>query len=245
MHPSVGAGVSQHSNFKQDPWGRLLRTLDYTSSMVYGGPELAWEVGRRVREMHESIRGMRPDGERYDGLEPGAYAWVHGTLAESIVRGHGLFCSAPLGPAEVGEFWEEWRRLGSLIGVGDGDLPEKWLGFEDYFEEMVELELQDTEAAQDVIAALRDPAAPPLPWLRDGIWRLLRWPGTRAGALATFGMLPPALRERLGVRWSSTKQLRFQALGRVSRASGPLMPPHVRSFGPTYLRWRGPAVAGR
>ena len=30
-HPTVGAGVTQHSNFKQDPWGRLIRTLDYTS----------------------------------------------------------------------------------------------------------------------------------------------------------------------------------------------------------------------
>ena len=29
-HPTVGAGVSEHSDFKADPWGRLLRTLDYT-----------------------------------------------------------------------------------------------------------------------------------------------------------------------------------------------------------------------
>ena len=108
---------------------------------------------------------------------------------------------------------------------------------------MVERELEDTEAAQDVIAALRDPAAPPLPWLREGVWRLLRWPCTRAGALATMGMLPPVLRERLGVRWSATKELRFRALARISRASGPLMPPQARSFGPNYLRWRGPAIA--
>ena len=28
-HPTVGAGVLEHSNFREDPWGRLLRTLDY------------------------------------------------------------------------------------------------------------------------------------------------------------------------------------------------------------------------
>ena len=95
-HPSVGAGVSQHSDFKQEPWGRLLRTLDYTSSMVYGGADLAWEVGRRVREMHRRIEGVRPDGVPYHALDPGPYAWVHATLAESIVRGHRLFCSPPL-----------------------------------------------------------------------------------------------------------------------------------------------------
>jgi uncharacterized protein (DUF2236 family) len=237
-HPSVGAGVSQHSNFKQDPWGRLLRTLDYTSSMVYGGPELAWEVGRRVRAMHNGIQGIRPDGVRYHALDPEPYAWVHATLAESIVRGHALFCSPPLRPDETERFWSEWRRLGRLIGVRYADLPETWPELLTYFDRMVEDELEDTEAAQDVIGALRDPAAPPLPWMRDGVWRLLRWPYARTGALATMGMLPPPLRERLGVRWSGSKELRFRALGRLSRASGPLMPPQAKQFGPNYLRWR-------
>jgi uncharacterized protein (DUF2236 family) len=238
-HPSVGAGVSQHSNFKQDPWGRLLRTLDYTSAVVYGGPELAWRVGRRVRAMHARIEGVRPDGIRYCALDPEPYAWVHATLAESIVRGHELFCS-PLQRDQIECFWSEWRRMGRLVGVREGDLPERWSGLLEYFDSMVERELQDTEAAQDVIAALSDPAAPPLPWLREGVWRLVRWPWTRVGALATIGMLPPLLRERLGVRWSTTKQLRFRALTRLSRTSGPLLPPQAKRFGASYLHWRDP-----
>jgi len=135
-HPSVGAGVSQHSNFKEDPYGRLLRTLDYTSSVIYGGPDLAWEVGRRVREMHKQIKGVRPDGERYHALEPRPYAWVHATLADAIVRAHNLFCRPALTPAQSQEFWEEWRRMGRLIGVRDQDLPETWPELLDYFDEI-------------------------------------------------------------------------------------------------------------
>lgn len=237
-HPTVGAGVSQHSNFSEDPWGRLLRTLDYTSSMVYGGPELAWEVGRRVRAMHNRIKGVRPDGVRYHALDPEPYAWVHATLAESIVRGHDLLCSPPLRSDETESFWSEWRRVGRLIGVRYDDLPETWPELLTYFDRMVADKLENTEAAQDVIGALRDPAAPPLPWMRDSVWRLLRWPWTRTGALATIGMLSPPLRERLGVRWSATKQLRFRALVRLSRASGPVMPSQAKQFGLNYLRWR-------
>jgi uncharacterized protein (DUF2236 family) len=243
MHPTVGAGVTQHSNFKQDPWGRLLRTLDYTSSVVYGGPELAWEVGRRVREMHKRIKGVRPDGRRYHALEPGPYAWVHATLAEAIIRAQRAFCSPPLRPAEAEEFWAEWRRMGRLVGVRPDDLPESWPGLLAYFDEMVERELEDTEAAQDVLAALLDPAAPPLPWMRDGVWRVLRWPSTRAGSLATLGLLPPVLRERLGVEWGPGRERRFRALARLARASRPLMPPQARNFGPHYLRWRREAIA--
>jgi uncharacterized protein (DUF2236 family) len=242
-HPSVGAGVTQHSNFKEDPWGRLLRTLDYTSSVIYGGPDLAWEVGRRVREMHKRIKGVRPDGQRYHALEPGPYAWVHATLAEAIIRAHRLFCSPQLTRSDVDQFWAEWRRMGRLIGVRYDDLPETWSELLAYFDRMVEDELEDTEAAQDVITSLLDPAAPPLPWMRDGIWRVVRWPSTKAGSLATLGMLPPVLRERLGVEWGPGKERRFRALARIARASRPLMPPQARNFGPHYLRWRHEAIA--
>src|SRR5260370_13407659 len=84
-HPTVGAGVSEHSQFRRDPWGRLLRTLDYTYTMIYGGPRAAGEMGRRIRAFHRQITGVLPDGRRYSALEPGAYAWVHATIAAAIV----------------------------------------------------------------------------------------------------------------------------------------------------------------
>ena len=242
MHPTVGAGVTQHSNFKEDPWGRLLRTLDYTSAMTYGGPDLAWEVGRRVREMHTQIEGVRPDGSPYHALEPGPYAWVHTTLAESIIRGHNAFCSPPLGLREIGQFWAEWRRMGQLIGVGYDDLPASWPELQAYFKKMVEDELEATEAAHDVLTSLLDPAAPPLRLMRDPIWRLFRWPSGRAAWLATVGMLPPILRERLGVGWGPRRERSFGILARTVRAARPLMPPQARNFGLHYLRWRREAI---
>src|SRR5204862_8051653 len=97
--------------------------------------------------------------------------------------------------------------------------------------------------ARDVLSALLDPAAPPLPWMRDGVWRVVRWPSTKAGSLAALGMLPPVLRERLGVEWGPGNDRRFRLLGRMARASRPLLPPQARNFGPHYLRWRREAIA--
>ena len=37
-HPTVAAGVREHSNFERDPWGRLWRTLDFVNVFVYGSP---------------------------------------------------------------------------------------------------------------------------------------------------------------------------------------------------------------
>ena len=88
-HPTVGSGVRDHSTFEQDPWGRLLRTMDYLYLFVYGGRDAA-AMGRRLRHLHKQIKGTNADGSRYHALEPEAYAWVHATLMESgFARGRG------------------------------------------------------------------------------------------------------------------------------------------------------------
>jgi uncharacterized protein (DUF2236 family) len=241
-HPTVGAGVSEHSNFREDPYGRLLRTLDYTYSLTYGGPRLAGEVGRRVREMHKHIKGTKPDGERYHALEPEAYAWVHATLGDAIVTGHRRF-GLRMSPGEIEAFWAEWRRNGRLVGVREDDLPGSWADFRAYFDRMVADRLGPNEAVDDVLAALAEPAAPPLPLLGDRAWRAARLPAVRLFNLATVGLLPPLLRERFGARWSRARQLELRALGRAARAATPLMPRSLRNTGPTYLRWRREAIA--
>ena len=132
--------------------------------------------------------------------------------------------------------------MGRLVGVRYEDLPESWPELLVYFDEMVRTRLEDTEAAQDVIAALRDPASP-LPWLRGPIWRAVRWPPATAGTWRRSGCCRPCFASGSGSIGARTKEIRFRALARVSRASRPLMPPPARSFGPSYLRWRGSAIA--
>ena len=134
-HPTVAAGVREHSDFKADPWGRLWRTLDYVHMLVYGGPENAMSTGRAMRAMHQRIKGVAPDGRRYHALEPEAYAWVHATLAATIVGSHERF-GRPLTPDQRARFWDEWRGLGRLLGIREGDLPETWAAFRAYVDEM-------------------------------------------------------------------------------------------------------------
>jgi uncharacterized protein (DUF2236 family) len=236
-HPTVGAGVSEHSNFRADPWGRLLRTLDYSYAMTYGGPAVATEMGRRIREMHKQIKGVKPDGERYHALEPEAYAWVHATLAHSIVRGHELL-GRPMDAPTVEQFYAEWRLAGQLIGVRERDLPENWAAFRDYFEQMMTERLERTPAVDEVLEALEDPTRPSLPFLPQAAWRLARIPATHQIGLVTAGLLDPALRERFGIAWTRGKERELQLLGATSRTVTPLLPATLRCVGPRYLRWR-------
>ena len=85
-HPVVSAGVAEHSNFQEDPYGRLIRTLDYVNVSVFGSDQAAAAMGSRTREMHKRIKGVMPAGRRYHSLEPGPFAWVHATLVHSILK---------------------------------------------------------------------------------------------------------------------------------------------------------------
>jgi uncharacterized protein (DUF2236 family) len=241
-HPTVGAGVSEHSQFQRDPWGRLLRTLDYSYTMVYGGPAAAAEMGRRIRSFHGQIQGRRADGRRYHALEPEPYAWVHATLAKAIVLGHEHF-GRPLSDPEREQFWAEWRALGRLLGIGEDQLPGDWAAFRDYFNAMVDRRLQHTAAVDEVLGALARPPAPALAVLRGPGWAALRPPLGHLLGLATIGLLPAQLRGRFGLSWSRSEEVQLRALGAALRGMTPLMPPALRNSGPVYLRWRREAIA--
>jgi uncharacterized protein (DUF2236 family) len=241
-HPTVAAGVREHSNYAEDPWGRLLRTLDYTYLMSYGGPEVAETTGRRLRTMHKRIKGTAPDGRRYYALEPEPFAWVHATLVEGIVAASQRFARR-LSDEQIERLYREWLALGRVIGIRDEDLPADWAGFRAYFDRMVEERLEDSDVIHGVLETLTKPAPPPLPVLRGRAWRAVRWPLARTGALATVGLLPPLLRERCGLRWTAGQERELSALAAVSRAMTPILPKRLRYMGPPYLRWRADAIA--
>src|SRR4051812_11300983 len=57
-HPLVAAGVSQHSNYREDPWGRLYRTLGVTTRIIFGSTDTAEEAAERLWNVYGRVRGV-------------------------------------------------------------------------------------------------------------------------------------------------------------------------------------------
>jgi uncharacterized protein (DUF2236 family) len=239
-HPTVGAGVNDYSDFERRPWDRLMKTIDYVSLLVYGGQD-AIPAGRRLRELHKHFKGVRADGEPYTALEPEAYAWVHATLLQTYVAGHAHF-GRPMTPGEIERFYVEYRGLGRLIGVRERDLPDTWSEFETYFERMVAEELVHTVSVDSVMGAIRHAPPPPVP-MPDALWRALRIPAARVLRLGGAGLMTPALRARLRIRWSQADETQFRVLGGISRSLTPVLPERLKVMGPAQLRWRRAEIA--
>jgi len=240
-HPTVGAGVSEHSQFRSDPWGRLFRTLDYSCTMVYAGPEAAAEMGARIRAYHRQIRGTMPDGQPYHALEPDAYAWVHATLAAGIVAAHERF-GRSLEEHQREQLWAEWRALERLLGIRARDLPGDWRSFRAYFERMVHETLVHTSAVDEVLQALASPVTPAMAARYRPLWAIARPQVGHVVRLASIGLLPEELRGRFGGPWSGTRALELRTLARALRAATPVMPQALLNTGPGYLTWREAAL---
>lgn len=235
-HPTVGAGVAEHSDFMEDPWGRLIRTLDFLNGVIYGGPELAGQIGIRVRTMHQAIRGRKADGSRYHALEPEAYAWVHATLAASVVHGHELF-GTPFTESELEQFWDEWLKLSRLLGIRDGELPESWAEFDPYFNSIVSERLERTAAVGMVLQALERPKRP-LRLIPNRAWKVLRVPAAQLTLIGTAGLLGNELRERFELPWSPGRERLLRVAGAASRAGGIALIGPLGNIGPGYVRVR-------
>jgi uncharacterized protein (DUF2236 family) len=237
--PTVGAGVEQHSNFKAEPWRRLYGTLLSLTTIVYGTTAEACAEVERLRAMHQPIRGVDEQGRRYAALRPAPWAWVHGTLAWSVIRLNELF-RTPFTPAETEQYWQEWLTVGRLLGVRDGDLPDTYAAFVALIEDASRTQLEVNQSVRDVVQSVSlIPAPAPLRFLGP-IWRLgIGRPVGAVSRLVTIGALPPAVTERLGLALTEREQRRLRRFIALVAGLRRLLPPPVRP-GPAALliRWR-------
>lgn len=203
MHPVIDAGVRQHSRFKKEPFSRFYETARSMATIVYGGDEGSAAECRRLRKMHVAIRGVDDDGRRYHALDPEAWAWVYATLVKGSMDSQFTF-GPGVNRATLETYYREARELGLSLGVRVQDLPESWTDFESYFDTMIAERLVATESARDVLAFLGELPKPF--FVPRFVWRPLTWPVAWTIRFVTTGTLPAALRERLGLSWSTSEE---------------------------------------
>ena len=74
LHPAVLAGVWDHSSFRADLHGRLRRTARFIAVTTYGRKSDAEAAIARVRQIHELVCGVLPNGAPYAASNPALLA---------------------------------------------------------------------------------------------------------------------------------------------------------------------------
>ena len=232
-HPSVAAGVDEHSDFRSDPWARLLATIRSYLRIVYGTTGAARSEIRR-------LNGDASGDPRID-------------LQRARSR------AVAVGPRDARGFDDRrLRRLGRAAAARSNEprsttrldrsparsacprplLPPDLAAFERYLERMLAPDgpVQVSDTARELgRAVLRPPLAPLATWLPGGStvrpW-LARVPAsTYAWTLwPAVGLLPERIRDAYEIDWGVRERLVSSWLVAGWRAWRPVLPDGFRQM---------------
>ena len=219
-HPLVAAGVADHSEFRSDPFGRLVNTLDLTLTIAFGDGSQRRAAAARVARTHRRVVGER-DGSPYRALDPELLLWVHATLVDSAIVTYDRFVG-PFGCDARERYHDEMKRQGEAFGVPRGRFHPTYEAFRRSVDETV-ASLVVTDEARELGRAVLHPPAPPA----------LR-PFAPAMRLVTVGLLPERIREGYGLAWAPRDERLLAIVAGTIRPALTLLPdafrrwPHAR-----------------
>ena len=215
-HPSVAAGVAEHSTYATDPFGRLMRTLTSSFAVVFGTRSEAEATIRRVNAIHGAVSGRRPDGAPYSALDPEALLWVHATLVDTALRVYDRFV-APIDAEDAQRYHAESAEVAILLGVPVGRLPATIGELRGWMDDMVaDGRVAVTPQAREIARTVLYPARfPP-----RAAWDLAH--------LVSMASLPAALRRQYGFGWSRARERGVDRIASFSRRALPLVPSPLR-----------------
>lgn len=229
MHPELGAGVEEHSQFFTERWQRLFRSLYPIGGVLYDGPR-ARATALEIRGYHERIKGIDSRGRRYHALNPDTFYWAHATFFVSTIQIAENFMGG-LTEAQRRQLFDEHVQWYRMYGMSMRPVPATWADFTDYWARMCTEVLEDNKATRDVldVADLDKPVA--VPWLPDVVWRMVRGTVGRNFVWLTVGMYDQSIRDLLGYDWTARDARLHRLAGRAINAAFSLVP-HDRRYHP-------------
>jgi uncharacterized protein (DUF2236 family) len=134
LHPLAMAGVAQHSNYRQDPLGRLERTASFLATTTFGTTDEARAAIERVRRVHLRVRGVAADGRPYSAADPDLLTWVHAVEVSSFLGATRVY--APMTPttAEADDYLAQMATV--AVALGAVDVPRSTVELDAYFAEV-------------------------------------------------------------------------------------------------------------
>ena len=215
-HPGVAAGVAQHSDFRDRPLRRLLRTLELTLALTFGSRQQALAAARQINAVHQRVRG-----NGYSATDPRLLLWVHATLIDSALATYSVFVRRPT-DADRETYYQEAKLIGGLLGLPNARYPARFAEFEAYVAGMIAGgELVIDGRARDLAEAVLRPPLRRVPHL-----------AYRPFEAVTSGLLPPGRRQAYGLRWGRPERLAFAAARRGLPAVLDLLPRRLRQVPP-------------
>jgi uncharacterized protein (DUF2236 family) len=119
LHPLAMAGVADHSQYHEDPLGRLRRTARFVAGTTFGPSALAEDLIAKVRGVHDRVEGTAPDGRHYSANDPALLTFVHVSEVTSFLHAYQRYGPRPLLRAEKDRYVADVAVVAERLGARD------------------------------------------------------------------------------------------------------------------------------
>ena len=119
LHPVAMLGVSEHSGFRGDPWGRLQRTSRFLATTTYGTIADAERAIAIVRAIHRRVKGTTSTGQPYRADDPHLLGWIHAAQVDSFLTTYRVFGAEPLAETDADTYVRQCGFVAAKLGVLD------------------------------------------------------------------------------------------------------------------------------
>jgi len=225
-HPVAFAGFFAHTGALDEPYERLNRTARVMDAIAFGPRARAERLTRRVRAMHHRVRGVLdepagrfPAGTPYAADDPELLLWVLASLVDSSLLAYERYV-ARLSAGEREGYWQDYRVIGRLFGLADGDMPVDYAAFRAYVDGTVGGDTLHVSPRSRELA-VRIVMRPPVPLQARPLLELFNF--------VTVGLLPGSLRRQFGFSWDPARAIALHTGAEYTRrVVVPLLPARVR-----------------
>lgn len=123
LEPRAFGGVQAHSRYREEPFGRLLRTAEYIGVISFGTKEEADRAASKVRAMHKAL-----------GLNiPELLLWVHNGFTDSLLD-IALRSGMNLSKEDQDRYVKEQLIAAKLVGLDPQICPSNTTELNAYYE---------------------------------------------------------------------------------------------------------------
>ncbi len=225
-HPLVAMGVSEHSSYMSDPFGRTERTFLLGQMLTFGSTQTARKAAATINRLHTHVQGELPAaagayaaGSPYRAHDPALLLWVHATLVDTVLLTYPLFV-APLSDEEQERYYQESKAFAHLLGLAPSAMPETVVDLHHYVHDMVySNRLAATPQAHQLV---RQVLFPPAPAVLKPLMHL--------NLQITSALLPAPVRDIFDLKWSPRRQKVFDLSTAIARLILQRLPAPLRTF---------------
>jgi uncharacterized protein (DUF2236 family) len=213
MHPAIGAGVIEHSDFFDDPWDRVFRSVPLIIGSVCDPDHEA--IAERVRKRHNKIGGDDDGhGNHYHALDPETFWAAHATFTDTAFRVADRLTNLNLDSTQRQQLYAESVQWYASYGLDMSPVPKNYKSFLEKWHYLCDEVFERTPAANEAINIARDRRIPKPPNITDKLWqrRIIKMSIAELVSLSALGGIPAEVRERLEVPFSRIDQSKFRGV---------------------------------